>query len=137
MVTELMACWMPELVTVPIFTGPSHWIAFPGILSQAVNSDFSNATDVADYLVSKSIPFREAYQTVGRVVKLCIKKKILLKDLTIDQWKEINSLIEEDIFERLLPEKVVASRISEGGTGFDRVTEQLQRWRTQLISPNQ
>ncbi len=106
-------------------------------LEKAVNSDFSNATDVADYLVSKSVPFREAYQTVGRVVKICIQKKILLKDLTISEWKEINSLIEEDIFERLLPEKVVASRISEGGTGFDRVTEQLQRWRTQLISRNQ
>ncbi len=106
-------------------------------LSKAVNSDFSNATDVADYLVSKNIPFREAYQTVGRVVKLCLKNKILLKDLTISQWKEIHSLIDEDIFERLLPEKVVASRISEGGTGFDRVTEQLKKWRTHLISPNQ
>ena len=106
-------------------------------LSKAVNSDFSNATDVADYLVSKNIPFREAYQTVGRVVKLCIKNKILLKDLSISQWKEINSLIEEDIFERLLPEKVVASRVSEGGTGFDRVREQLEKWRGRLISLNQ
>ena len=106
-------------------------------LSEAVESDFSNATDVADYLVSKNIPFREAYQTVGSVVKLCIKQNILLKDLTISQWKEMNSLIEEDIFERLLPEKVVASRVSEGGTGFDRVREQLEKWRGSLISLNQ
>ncbi len=106
-------------------------------LTLAVNSDFSNATDVADYLVSKNIPFREAYQTVGKVVKMCIKKQILLRDLTIIEWKEINSLIEEDIFDRLLPEKVVASRVSEGGTGFDRVSEQLEKWKSQLISPNQ
>ena len=45
--------------------------------------------------------------------------------------------IPEDIFERLLPEKVVASRVSEGGTGFDRVREQLEKWKSQLISPNQ
>ncbi len=102
-------------------------------LSEAVTSDFSNATDVADYLVSKNIPFREAYQTVGRVVKLCIQKQILLKDLSIKQWQEINPLIEEDIIEKLLPEKVVASRVSQGGTGFIRVREELEKWRVRII----
>ncbi len=105
-------------------------------LSEAVRSDFSNATDVADYLVSKNIPFREAYQIVGRVVKLCINRKILLKDLTLDEWQEIHPLINQDIFEKLLPEKIVASRISQGGTGFVRVREELEKWRKQLISPN-
>ena len=102
-------------------------------LQEAVGSDFSNATDVADYLVSKNIPFREAYQVVGRAVKLCINQKILLKDLTLEQWKEIHSVIQEDIYEKLNPEKVVASRLSEGGTGFDRVQEEIEKWRNDLI----
>ena len=106
-------------------------------LSNAVESDFSNATDVADYLVSKNIPFREAYQIVGRIVRVCINKEILLKDLTLSEWKEIHSAFEQDIFEKLIPANVVAARISEGGTGFNRVKEELEKWRNDLISPNQ
>ena len=106
-------------------------------LSNAVESDFSNATDVADYLVSKNIPFREAYQIVGRIVRICINKEILLKDLTLNEWKEIHSAFEQDIFEKLIPANVVAARISEGGTGFNRVKEELKKWRNDLISPNQ
>ncbi len=106
-------------------------------LSNAVESDFSNATDVADYLVSKNIPFREAYQIVGRIVRVCINKEILLKDLTLKEWKEIHSAFEQDIFEKLIPANVVAARISEGGTGFNRVKEELEKWRNDLISPNQ
>ncbi len=103
-------------------------------LDKAVNSDFSNATDVADYLVSKNMPFREAYQTVGRVVKLCVKDGILLKDLSLDQWKDINSVFEEDLIEKLNPKQVVASRASQGGTGFNRVSEQLVLWRNRVSS---
>ncbi|AAP99058.1 MULTISPECIES: argininosuccinate lyase [Prochlorococcus] len=106
-------------------------------LKETVEADFSNATDVADYLVSKNIPFREAYQIVGRVVRLCIQKKILLKDLTLKEWQEINTLIDHDIYEKITPEKVVAARISDGGTGFDRVREELEKWRNDLISLNQ
>ena len=102
-------------------------------LSKAVESDFSNATDVADYLVSKNIPFREAYQIVGRIVRICINKEILLKDLTLNEWKEIHSAFEQDIFEKLIPANVVAARISEGGTGFNRVKEELKKWRSELI----
>ncbi len=106
-------------------------------LSEAVESDFANATDVADYLVSKNIPFREAYQIVGRIVRVCLDKKILLKDLTLNQWKDIHSVFEQDIYEKLIPSNIVAARISEGGTGFKRVQEELKKWRNQLISPNQ
>ena len=103
-------------------------------LSSAVASDFSNATDVADYLVKKGIPFRQAYEMTGRLVKLCISKGILLKDLKMEAWKEIYSEIDEDIFEIIRPENVVASRTSHGGTGFARVREQLIDWRNNLNS---
>ncbi len=97
-------------------------------LSETVASDFSNATDVADYLVSKGIPFREAYQIVGRVVKLCLSQKTLLKDVSLEQWQEINSVFDEEIFKILKSENVVAARRSEGGTAFERVREQLNYW---------
>ena len=98
-------------------------------LSAAVSTDFSNATDVADYLVAKGVPFREAYQLVGRVVKICLEERILLKDLSISRWKEVHSLIGDDIYEKLNPHEVVRSRLSEGGTGFVQVQKQLSRWR--------
>ena len=101
-------------------------------LASVVQSDFSNATDVADYLVAKGVPFREAYQLVGSLVKLCVKEGILLKDLSLDRWKEFHSAVSEDIYSNLAPVNVVGSRISEGGTGFKRVNAQLKKWRDKL-----
>ena len=102
-------------------------------LNQAVSSDFSNATDVADYLVAKQIPFREAYQLVGRIVKTSLEEGILLKDIPLERWKSFNKHFEEDIYEKLLPSSVVESRLSAGGTGFERVQEQLFLWREKLF----
>ena len=102
-------------------------------LSQAVDSDFSNATDVADYLVKKGLPFRDAYQIVGAVVKDCIHKNILLKNLNINEWRKIHPSIDVDILEKIRPREVVASRNSEGGTGFVRVQDRLEYWRGRFI----
>ncbi len=104
----------------------------PKRLSSAVESDFSNATDVADYLVAKGVPFREAYQLVGSVVKHCLEQGILLRDLSPQQWQAFHPAIEQDLLKALEPQQVVAARISEGGTGFVRVEEQLIQWRSQL-----
>ena len=97
-------------------------------LEQAVERDFSNATDVADYLVSKGVPFREAYQLVGAVVRRCLERKCLLRDLSLSDWKELHPAFEADLHAALAPRAVVAARTSEGGTAFVRVEEQLARW---------
>ena len=104
----------------------------PERLEQAVASDFSNATDVADYLVAREVPFREAYQLVGRLVKLCLEEGILLKDLPLNHWQQLHPGFEQDIYEAIAPRQVVAARLSEGGTGFAQVEKQLQRWRPVL-----
>ncbi|WP_413744711.1 argininosuccinate lyase [Synechococcus sp. MIT S9451] len=104
----------------------------PERLERAVASDFSNATDVADYLVARGVPFREAYQLVGAVVKRCLQDGVLLLDLSLDQWKSFHPVFEADLFEALAPRQVVAARVSEGGTGFVRVEEQLKRWESRL-----
>jgi len=95
-------------------------------LNQAVNEDFSNATDVADYLAQKGVPFREAYNLVGKVVKASLASGKLLKDLSLAEWKELHQAFEEDIYEAIAPQRVVAARNSYGGTGFEQVRHQLQ-----------
>ncbi|MBD2019806.1 argininosuccinate lyase [Leptolyngbya sp. FACHB-36] len=95
-------------------------------LHDAVNEDFSNATDVADYLAAKGVPFREAYNLVGKVVKTSLSQGKLLKDLTLDEWKRLHPAFEADIYAAIAPAQVVAARNSYGGTGFEQVRQALQ-----------
>ncbi|BAW95597.1 argininosuccinate lyase [[Synechococcus] sp. NIES-970] len=94
-------------------------------LEEAVNEDFSNATDVADYLASKGVPFREAYNLVGKVVKTSLAADKLLKDLTMAEWKALHPAFEEDIYQAIAPKQVVAARNSYGGTGFEQVKQAI------------
>lgn len=103
-------------------------------LNSAVTEDFSNATDVADYLAKKGVPFREAYNLVGRVVKTSLASGKLLKDLTLPEWQSIHPAFEADIYEAIAPRQVVAARNSYGGTGFDQVRQALERARSQIAS---
>ena len=104
----------------------------PQLLEQAVESDFSNATDVADYLVGKGVPFREAYQLVGGLVKTCLQEGILLRELPLERWQGLHAAFEADIFDAIHPHQVVAARRSEGGTAFDQVRLQLERAKARL-----
>lgn len=103
-------------------------------LMDTVHNDFSNATDLADYLVFKNVPFREAYQVVGDIVKYCLTKEILLKDLKLEEFQTFHKEFKEDIFEDLNPMNVVKSRNSVGGTGFDQVKIELNNWKKKLFT---
>lgn len=104
----------------------------PARLAEAVASDFANATDVADYLTTKGVPFREAYNLVGKVVKTCLSQHKLLKDLTLTEWQTLHPAFDNDIYAAIDPKQVVAARNSYGGTGFDRVRQALDRAQAQL-----
>ncbi|MBP0029362.1 argininosuccinate lyase [Roseofilum sp. Guam] len=106
----------------------------PSRLQEAVESDFSNATDVADYLAAKGVPFREAYNLVGKVVKTSLGAGKLLKDLSLDEWKALHEAFEADIYEAISPRQVVAARNSYGGTGFEQVQQALDMARSRLNS---
>jgi argininosuccinate lyase len=95
-------------------------------LNLAVAEDFSNATDVADYLAAKGVPFREAYNLVGKVVKTSLGQGKLLKDLSLAEWQEIHPAFASDIYGAIAPKQVVSARNSYGGTGFDRVREAIE-----------
>lgn len=101
-------------------------------LTQAVGEDFSNATDVADYLAARGVPFREAYNIVGKIVKTCITTGKLLKDLTLEEWQKFHPKFAADIYQAISPQKVVASRNSYGGTGFKQVRAALLAARAQI-----
>jgi argininosuccinate lyase len=91
------------------------------VMKEAVYNDFSNATELADYLAAKGIPFREAHEIVGKLVLFCIQKGYYLLDIPFEILKEASDLIEEDVYEALKPEEAVRRRNSAGGTGFNQV----------------
>jgi argininosuccinate lyase len=101
----------------------------PDVLLQAVNQDYSNATDVADYLVRKQMPFRAAHDLVGRIVRTCLGEGIRLQDLSLQRWQSFDPIFKEDIFQVIEPRQVVAVRTSLGGTGFKVVQNALDQAR--------
>ncbi|MCU0565348.1 MAG: argininosuccinate lyase [Oculatellaceae cyanobacterium Prado106] len=109
----------------------------PTRLNEAVAEDFSNATDVADYLAAKGVPFREAYNLVGKVVKTSLAAGKLLKDLTMEEWQSIHPAFEGDIYEAIAPRQVVAARNSAGGTGFEQVRGAIERAKNRLSNSAQ
>ncbi|MCC5617773.1 argininosuccinate lyase [Nostoc sp. CHAB 5836] len=101
-------------------------------LAEAVTEDFSNATDVADYLAARGVPFREAYDLVGKIVKTCEDAGKLLKDLSLEEWQQFHPEFAADIYEAISPRQVVAARNSYGGTGFEQVKKALIAARAQM-----
>lgn len=93
----------------------------------SVNNDFSNATELADYLAAKGVPFREAHEIVGKLVLDCIQKGCYLADLSLEEYQSMNSLFEKDIYEALNPYNAVERRNSAGGTGFSQVKAQISK----------
>ncbi|WIW70031.1 argininosuccinate lyase [Anaerosinus gibii] len=96
------------------------------LMLKAVREDFSNATDLADYLVKKGLPFRQAHEVSGKSVHYCIEQKKWLMDLTLEEFKQFSPLFEEDILEEIKPETCVANRNSFGGTSYQQVELQIK-----------
>lgn len=96
-------------------------------MRQAVNQDFSNATDIADYLVNKGLPFRQAHEVIGKLVLYCIQNKKYLLDLGIGEFHEFSKLFGEDIYAVLQPEHVVNARNVYGGTASGQVSQAVLR----------
>lgn len=94
---------------------------------EAVKNDYSNATDLADYLVRKNIPFRQAHEIVGKTVLYAIENHKFLGELNLEEFKMINEVFEEDIYHTLNPKTVMEARISEGGTSTNEVLKQIMK----------
>lgn len=101
------------------------------MLTQA-RKGYLAATDVADYLAKKGMPFRQAHAVVGHLVLLCDKRGCQLDDLTLDDFKAESDLFEEDIVNQLDLESIVRARTTFGGTGHEAVKEQLRSAKAHL-----
>ena len=93
----------------------------------AVSHDFSNATDLADYLVRKGLPFRKAHTVVGQCVAYAIKSNKYLLDMTLDEYKQFSELFEPDLMQALDPEHCVNARLSYGGPSYVENDKQMEQ----------
>ena len=96
------------------------------VMRRAVAEDFSNATDLADYLVKKGMPFRQAHAVSGKAVHHCIETGKWLADMSMEEFKALSELFETDIYDAISPETCVKNRNSYGGTSYGQVDMQLK-----------
>lgn len=95
------------------------------VMRAAVNQDFSNATDIADYLVNKGVPFREAHEIIGKIVLYAIQNNKYLLNLSLEEYQSFSEHFNEDIYKILSPEHVMGARNSSGGTAPSEVIKQI------------
>jgi argininosuccinate lyase len=108
-------------------------VTFHGETMRAgASGGFSTATDVADYLVRQNVPFREAHEITGRVVKYCEEQGRELEELTLAEWQGLDARFEEGVLEAVRLEASVTARSSFGGTAPEQVRTQLERARETL-----
>ena len=113
-----------------IFAGMvSTMTALPNNMKKAAQGGFINATDLADYLVKKGMPFRSAYKVSGQIVAECIKSGCVLETLPLDKYKAFSELFEADLYDEIDLSTCVDKRISEGGTSFASVQKQIDHIR--------
>ncbi|MBR5439831.1 MAG: argininosuccinate lyase [Clostridia bacterium] len=93
---------------------------------KACTQGFINATDLADYLAKKGVPFRSAYKIVGTIVGECVKKGITLEEYSLEDYKKYSAVFEEDLYQEISMETCIKKRISKGSTGYSSVKEQLE-----------
>ena len=111
-----------------VFTGMLDTLKFKTEkMARSAKTGYMNATDCADYLVKKGLPFRECHAVIGKLVLDCIEKGCAIEDLSIDELKQYSPLFEENLYEKISPEACIASKISEGFTSFESVKKQLEK----------
>lgn len=101
--------------------------ALPENMRKAAAGGFINATDCADYLVSKGIPFRDAYKATGELVALCIDKDTTLEDLPLEDYKNICTEFDEGVYDAINLDNCVNNRTSLGGPAPENVLKQVER----------
>lgn len=101
-------------------------------MRESASKGFINATDCADYLTKKGLPFREAYGVIGGLVKYCIDNGLTLEEVSLEKYRSLNNLFEEDIYDVIKLETCVSKREIEGGPAPEAVKKQLSQLKTKL-----
>jgi len=103
---------------------------------EAAKEGFTNATDLADYLVKKGVPFRSAHEITGKIVLYCIDNSKSLNELKIDEYKTFSGLIENDIYDKITVENCVLNRKLPGGPSKSTVLGAIKEGRKFLSKLN-
>jgi len=101
-------------------------------MRESAKKDFSTTTDLTDYLARKGLPFRKAHEIVGTLVRYCLEKGKALNEISLDEYREISSLFQEDVFEVIALENSINSRRSKGGTSRDEVERAIKAVRSRM-----
>lgn len=104
----------------------------PEKMAQHVEGDFSNATDLADDLVRKGLPFRQCHEIVGKLVRYCIQNQILLEKISLEELRKFSTLFDESVLPLIQPLAVMEARKSRGGTSSEAVRFQIARARMRI-----
>ena len=97
-----------------------------GVMKQSAMKGFTNATDVADYLVSRGVPFRDAHTYVGQIVLYCIEHDLSIEDMSMDEFKAICPEFREDVYEAISLQACVERRRTKGAPGIDPIKEEIR-----------
>jgi argininosuccinate lyase len=99
------------------------------VMHKAARGGFTNATDLADYLVKKGMPFRTAHEVTGKLVLYCIDNKKSLEELELEEFKLFSNLIGKDVYENISVENCVSMRNLPGGPSKEAVLEAVKKGR--------
>lgn len=102
------------------------------VMAESAKLGFTNATDAADYLVGKGVPFRDAHGIIGRLVLYCIDKNCAIDDLSIAELKELSPAFDEDVFDAISMETCVNKRLTVGAPGHDAMLDEIKACREYL-----
>ncbi|MBR5508538.1 MAG: argininosuccinate lyase [Lachnospiraceae bacterium] len=120
---------------IALFTGMLDTIGFrKDRMNASAKNGFTNATDAADYLVNRGVPFRDAHGIVGRLVLYCIEKNIALDDMSLEEYKSISPVFEEDIYDAISMETCVNKRLTIGAPGKEAMEKVIAVSREYLAS---
>lgn len=112
---------------IKLFTGMISTIKFNNnVMRNSAKNGFTNATDAADYLVNHNVPFRDAHAIVGQLVLYCIEKNISLDEMTLDEYKKISPIFEDDIYDAISIETCVGKRNTIGAPGLDAMKRVIE-----------
>lgn len=112
-----------------LFTGMVDTIKFHNdIMEKSAKNGFTNATDAADYLVKRGVPFRDAHAIIGKLVLYCIDKNICIEDLSLDELKMMSPVFEMDVYEEISLKTCVEKRLTKGAPGKEQMLEVIRSY---------
>ena len=116
-----------------LFTGMVSAMTFrKDVMEASAKNGFTNATDAADYLVNHGVPFRDAHGIIGQLVLLCINENKALDDLTLEQFKSISPVFEEDIYDAISMKTCVEKRVTIGAPGAEAMKKVIEVYKKEL-----